>query len=157
MYRVVQTLDAQHRPDPREQCRMIDRLCQVIVGAGFEPGDDVLRIGPRGDEDHRDKRQARIGLQRLDRGDAVELRHHDVEQHEIGKPVADHRDGGFAVAGQDDFVAPAFEPELQNLQIVGHIVDDQDQRRIAHPDYPRDVASRYPAGTRGFSPAAGAG
>ena len=80
------------------KCRLIDRLCQIVVGAGFEPGDDVLRVGPRGDQDHRDERQARVGLQRLDRGDAVELRHHDVEQHEVGKLVADRRQRRLAVA-----------------------------------------------------------
>ena len=43
--------------------------------------------------------RTRIGLQRIDSGDAVELRHHDVEQYEVGKPVADNRQRLFAVAG----------------------------------------------------------
>ena len=42
LHLVVQRLDAQHRIHPRDQRRLIDRLGQVFVGAGLEPGDDVL-------------------------------------------------------------------------------------------------------------------
>ena len=39
-------LDAQHRAHPRHQRAMVDRLGEIVVAAGFEPGDDVLRRRP---------------------------------------------------------------------------------------------------------------
>ncbi len=138
LYRVVQGLDAQHRAHPRHQRRLIDRLCQVIVAAGLEPGDDVLGVGPRGDKDDRNEGQRGVGFQLLDRGDAVELRHHDVEQHEIGQLVVNHRERRLAVAGGDHLVALAFEAHLQDLDIVRHVVDDEDQRRLAHSPPPNE-------------------
>ena len=42
---VRQLLDPQHRFDPRDQRALIDRLGQIFVGAGLEPGDDVLGVG----------------------------------------------------------------------------------------------------------------
>ena len=68
--------------------------------------------------------------------DAVHPGHHDVEQHEIRPKLADLLQRFDAVAGGDDLVALAFEPHLQDLDIVGDIVDDEDQRRITHFGYP---------------------
>ena len=39
---VLQLLDPQHGADAREQRGLVDRLGQIVVGAGIEPGDDVL-------------------------------------------------------------------------------------------------------------------
>jgi hypothetical protein len=68
----------------RDERRLIDGLGQVIVGPGVEPGHHVLPIGPRCDQDDRDKRQALIRLQLFHRLDAVELWHLDVEKDKIG-------------------------------------------------------------------------
>ena len=133
---VVQRLDAQHRAHTRHQCRLVDRLCQIIVAAGFQPGDDVFRIGPRGNQDDRREGQRGVGLQLLDRRDAVELWHHDVEEHEIGQLVPDDRQRRLAIAGRGDLVALAFEPHLQDVDIIRDIVDDEDQRRLTHRDSP---------------------
>ncbi len=149
--RVVQRLDPQHRPHPRRQRGMVDRLGQVIVAAAFEPGDDVRSIGFGRDEDHRDKRQRRVALQLLDGFDAVELRHHDVEQYQIGPKLPDLFQRLDAVAGGDDLIALPFEPHLQDRDIVGHVVDDQDASRLAHFVTPRR------AGIRGSWRAIGAG
>ena len=151
LHGVVQPLDAQHRAHPREQRRLVDRLCQIIVAAGFEPGHHVLRVGPGGDQDDRDERQRGIGLQLLYGLDAVELRHLDVEEDEVGQLLADDGQRRLAVAGGDHLVVLAFEPQLQDLDIVGHIVDDEDQRRRTHKVVP------VRAGTRALSPTAGAG
>ena len=83
-------------------------------------------------EDNRREGQRGVGLQLLDRRDAVELWHHDVEEHEIGQLVPDDRQRRLAIAGRGDLVALAFEPHLQDVDIIRDIVDDEDQRRLTH-------------------------
>ena len=48
-----------------------------------------------------------------------------MTDEEIGQLVADDRQRGLAVAGGDHLVALAFEPHLQDVDIIRHIVDDQ--------------------------------
>ena len=90
----------------------------------------AVRFG--GDQDHRDERQRGVGLQPLDGLDAVHLRHHDVEQYEVGQQLAGLFQRLDAVPGGHDLVALALEAHLQNVDIVRHIVDDQNQRRLTH-------------------------
>ena len=44
--RVVERLDPEHRLHPRHQRRLVDRLREVLVRAGVEPGHDVPRSRP---------------------------------------------------------------------------------------------------------------
>ena len=134
---IVEGLDPQHRTHAGSQRGVIDRLCQVVVGAAVEASDDVRGVGLGGDQDHRDEGQRQIGLEALDGLDAVQSRHHDVEQHEIGEQFACLVERGDAVAGGRDLVAEAFEPHLQDLDIVRDIVDDEDQRRLMHQSLPQ--------------------
>ena len=85
---VVQFLDAQHRAHAGNQGRLIDRLGQIFVGAGVEPGDHVLRGRARGAQYDRDERHRRILFQPPADLEAVELRHFHVEQDEIGNDAA---------------------------------------------------------------------
>ena len=105
---------------------------QVIVAAAFQPRDDIGAIRLGGDQDHRDERQRGVGLQPLDGFDAVHLWHHDVEQDEIGQQLPGFFQRLDTVPGGHDLIALAFEAHLQDVDIVRHIVDDKDQRRLAH-------------------------
>ena len=60
-----------------------------------------------------------------------------MTDEEIGQLVADRCQRRLAVAGGDNLIALAFEPQLQDLDIVGHVVDDKDQRRLAHSPPPK--------------------
>ncbi len=80
---VVQRLEPQHRTHARHQRRLVDGLGQIFVGPRLEPRDDVPRVGFRRDEDDRHERKRRIVLQQAADVEAVHLRHHDVEQHEV--------------------------------------------------------------------------
>ena len=108
--RVVKGLDAQHGADPREERRMVDRLREVVVAAGIEPLDDVARIGFRGHEERPECACARVRLEAADDLDAVDPRHHDVEEHEVGRGLPDAGQRLLAVAGDDDLVALRREP-----------------------------------------------
>jgi hypothetical protein len=56
---VLQALDPQHRPDARLELREVDRLGQVVVGAGIQSRHLVLRGVTRRDEDDGDVGQVR--------------------------------------------------------------------------------------------------
>jgi hypothetical protein len=126
---VVKFLDAQHRANARQQRAVVDRLREVLIAAGLEPGDHVLGLAESGHEDDRRERKARIGAQPSADLDAVEPRHHDVEQDEIGRRLARGGQRLLAVGRGDDVVAGAGEPRLQDLHVRRVVVDDEDARR----------------------------
>ena len=82
---------------------------------------------------------------------AVDFRHHDVEQDKVRNQLRDPCQRTFAVGGDRRVVVEAVEPRDKDLAIVRVVVDDQDQRALAHSGQPVRSA-RY-----GRSPAAPAG
>ena len=54
---VVERLDPEHGLHARHERRLVHGLCQVLVRAGLESGDDVPRFRPGGDEDDRHEGQ----------------------------------------------------------------------------------------------------
>jgi hypothetical protein len=129
---IVERLDAQHRSDPRDERAMIDRLGQVLVGAGVQPRDDFLGVGHRGDEDDRREWKCRVRAQPLADLDAIEPRHHDVEQDQVGKLIARGDQRLLAVGCGDDLVALAGEPGLDDLDVGRVVVDDEDAWGSSH-------------------------
>src|SRR5207248_1468785 len=98
-----------------------DRLQQVPDGIGFECAQCVVVV--RGDEDDRAGRR-RGPLEYLE---AVEVRHLDVEKHQIRPELRDRRDGGGSIGGlaEDLDVFLGFEQESNSLPHERRIVDDQ--------------------------------
>ena len=82
-HRILQRLDAQHRLDAAHKRRLIDGFGQVLICSGFEARHRVLRIGLRGDQDDRHEGRRVIGAQPAADLDAIELRHHHVEQDQV--------------------------------------------------------------------------
>ena len=68
---------------PRRQLVERERLHDVVVGAGVEPGDPIGHLVARGQ--HQDRQRHRAGAQSATHGEAVDVRHHDVEHEEIGR------------------------------------------------------------------------
>ena len=71
---------ADRGPDAGDELRDLERLLDVVVGAGLEPDDDVDRVGARGEHDDRDGRGPADGAADLE---AVEARQHHVEQDQV--------------------------------------------------------------------------
>ena len=129
---IVQRLDPQDRAHPRDERRMVDRLGDVLVAAGIEPGHDVVGIGLRRDQDDRHERQAGIGLELPADLNAVPARHHDVEQDQIGRLRARGDQRLVAVPGRDHLVTLPRQTGLENLEVRRVVVDDQNARRLPH-------------------------
>ena len=66
--------------DPQDQFARIERLRQIVVGAGLQPGDAAVRLRQR--RQHQD-RHLLFGAQRLGQLDAVLARHHHVEHQQV--------------------------------------------------------------------------
>ena len=129
---VGQLLDPQHRLDPGGERGLVDRLGQIFVGARLEPGDDVLAVGLRGDQDDRRERQIGIGLDLPAGFDAVDLRHHDVEQDQIRMMLPGGGDRLLAIGRFDELVALPPEAGAEDVAIGLIVVDDENARWLVH-------------------------
>ena len=88
LHGIVKFLDAQQRAHAGHQRRLLERLGEIVVAACFETNDDVARVGLGGHQNDRHEAQRGVLLELLEHRDAVELRHHDVEQDEVGLELA---------------------------------------------------------------------
>ena len=86
---------AGQRPDPRDQLLHRERLDQVVVGAGLEPGDAVGHGIARGQ--HQDRRRQPLAAQPAADREAVEPRHRHVEHDHVGGGALGRHQRGAAV------------------------------------------------------------
>ena len=89
-------------------------------------------------------------LEQAHHADAVELRHHDVEQDQIRREFAGFRKPLFTIGGGRHFVAVRLEAHAQDLEVFRSIVDRENARRIVQG------AVSFRKGTRESLQAAGA-
>ena len=57
--------------------------------------------------------------------EAVHLRHHDVQQDEVGLHAGQHLERLLAVCGDTDLVAFALQNGRQGLDVGGRVIDNQ--------------------------------
>jgi hypothetical protein len=115
---------AQQRPEPGKQLVEGERLGEVVVGAGVEALDPVAHGVTCGE--HQDRQVVAGGAQGPGRLDAVEARHHHVDDQRVGGASGDGGEGLRAVAGQADGVPVELEGPTQRLAHRPVVVDDQD-------------------------------
>ena len=127
---IVKRLLAQHRAHACEQRPVLEGLGQIVVAAGVQPLDHVPRVGFRGDKNDRDRSQRVVRLEHAHHADAVELRHHDVEQDQIRLEVSRFREALFTIRGGFHCVAVRLETHAQDLEVFRRIVDRKNARRI---------------------------
>ena len=130
--RVVQAFDPEHRAYAGGQCGVVDRFGQVLVAAGLEPRDHVLRVRHRGHHNDRRERERGIGTQAPTHLEAVELGHHDVEQDQIRSMLPGGCQPFLAIGRGEDLVAFRDQSSLQDLDVRRVVVDDEDARRGSH-------------------------
>jgi hypothetical protein len=121
-------LEPRQRAHARDQRQFRDRLGKKIVGAGFEPAHLVGRLIERGDHDHRNVVGGRIALEPPAHFEAVHVGHHDVEQDEIAFGALADQERVLAAHRRDHVEILRRQPRFQELDVRGHIVDDQNAR-----------------------------
>ena len=122
----LESLDAEQRVNPCLELGEIDRLGDVVVGAGVQTFDLVLGRVERRLHDHGNEGKIFVGLQSSDDFHAVHLRHHHVEEDEIGADVLHLLQRRLSVVGSIHFVAARLESGAEELDVVLVIVYDQD-------------------------------
>ena len=128
LHRIVKLLDPQQRADAGHQGRVLERLGEVVVTAGFETVDDVAGVGLGGDQNDRHEAKRYVLLELLENRDAVELRHHDIEKDEVGLELARARQPGLTVHRREYFVAKRAEPNPKQLHVGRVVVDNENSR-----------------------------
>ena len=113
----------QHRPDPGEQLVQRKRLGQVVVGTRVESVDPVVDGVPRGE--HQDRQVVAGRSQGLGRLDAVEPRHHDVDDQGVGGQPVDPGERLHAVVGDRHLVPVELERAAQRVADGAVVVDDK--------------------------------
>ncbi len=104
---------AQDRAQAGEQLLELERLRQVVVGAGVEPLDPVADGVARGQ--HQDRDAVAAAAQPPGDVEAVEAGHHHVENERVGGARVDGRERGVAVGGELHLVAGDLERALQRF------------------------------------------
>ena len=103
---------------------VLERLGDVVEGAGLHRRDRALDRCVGGDDD--DVEVLVDPLQLVERRDAVEARHHDVDDGGIERQRARHLEPLGAGRGDADVVALARQQRLENLAHDLLVVDDED-------------------------------
>ena len=115
---------AQQRAQAREQLLALERLDEVVVGAGVEPLDARLERVARGQ--HQDRDVLAVRAQPLGDLDAVEPGQPEVEHQQVGQEGVVGVQRRDAVTGELDLVALDAQRALQHLGDVVVVLDDQD-------------------------------
>ena len=115
-----------HRADPRDQLARREGLGDVVVGAHLEAEDLVPLFHAAGDHDHGNAAGLGILLEPPTDLPAVELRHHDVEQDDVGLVLARALEGVGAIPDQDHVVAFLGQVVADELGHVLLVLDHED-------------------------------
>ena len=113
----------QQRLDAGQQLHRLERLHQIVVGAELQADDAVHDLTARGE--HQDGRGDPALAQRAAYIEAVALRQHDVEHHEIEGARERARQAQLAVARGFDVVALRCQPIAQRELQAGLVFHEQ--------------------------------
>ena len=129
---------------------MVERLRDEVVGAGL----DRLRLllaDARRDHDHRQHRGLLARAEPAADGIAVQAGHHHVEQDQVGLVRLDELERGEAVARGDHVVPARREHRLEQADVLGHVVDDEDPGRpLSHERQCASIVRRSSTTSTGF-------
>src|SRR5262245_17242196 len=110
------------------------RLRQVVVAAGFEAANAVLRCALHGQEQH--GRLDAVAAQLRAELDAVHVRHHDVEHDEVERLGTQAREPRCAVVRDLGAIALGFEVLADASREMLLVVDDENSSRRLHTAAP---------------------
>ena len=120
---------AEQRPDAGRQLLRGEGLGEVVVGAGLEPGHDVVGVGAGR---HHHDRHVAGAPQRAAQLEAVDARQHDVDEHDVGRLAVEGVDRLLAAAGLLDRPALVLEGHLDSGADPLVVLDGQDASAHSH-------------------------
>ena len=122
---VGQFLHPQHRLDPGDQRRLIDRLGQIFVGAGVKAEDDILGVGFRRHQNDRHERQSVSAFSRRHTSKPSSFGIITSSRIKSGRLFAGDGKRLLAIASLQELVALRSQSHDQNVAIGLVVIDDQ--------------------------------
>ena len=122
---VIRRLHPRRGPHPGGHDDRVERFGDVVLGPRVQALDDVLVLILGRNHNDRDRLQLRIGLQSPTRLDPVHLRHHDVQQDDVGQFPRGGFQGLPPVARGQHLVPLIRQFIAQQLHVVREIVYDE--------------------------------
>jgi hypothetical protein len=126
-------LEAERRPDPRQELPVVDRFREEVVGAGLDATHPVFDGFQRGHQHNRDQPGVGVLLQDAQRADPVHAGHHHVEQDETGGRRRHPHERFEPVGGGFRDEPEAVELLLEVVNVERLVVDDQYSRGRIRP------------------------
>ena len=114
--------------DSRAQDDGVERFGEVVVGALLDAADDAVRLVDGRDHDHRHVLRAGRCFQLLEDGDAIELRHDDVEKDDVARLLAEELQRLPAVRRSANRVTVLLEEASEQLSADAVVVGNEDRR-----------------------------
>ena len=123
---VVESLLVDQRSHSRDQFDAIVGFGEEVVGSCFDAADAAVSVVEGGDKDDGDEARFLVVFKAVADFEAVQLRHHDIEQDEVGV-LPFHNFKGFApVASFEDGMSGTFEQVAGSHAIERAIVGNED-------------------------------
>ena len=114
------------RAHPGEQLLALERLDEIVVGAGVESLDTIVEIGPGREDQDRDVVVLAQSAKHLD---AVELGQPEVEDHQVRHELGRRNERLVAVARAADLVSLLAQRAAQDVGDLLVVLDDEDPPR----------------------------
>ena len=143
----------EQRVDPRAQLGERERLHQIVVGAGPEPGDPVLDLSLGAQE--QDRCFSPRAAHRPDDGDPVELGQHAVDHRHVVVAAERQHEPVAAVMGDIDGKPALGKPLGDETRRFGVVFDDQCAHRRTGSAIAPPATGQAKAGTAFAAPAPG--
>ena len=119
--------ELEQRTDAGEQLSRRKRLDDIVVGTRVESLDPCFLAGARGQQQHGHAAQSFVGANRGQQPEAVQTRHHDVAENEIGRATTRGRERLLAVGHGLDHVVGSQQIAYVAAH-VGVVVGEHDPR-----------------------------
>ena len=126
------TLTLQQRCDALHHLIAIEWLDQVVIRAELQSGEAIFDVAARRHQHDGDVRCALHGFEGLADFPSAPLRHHDVQQHDVGKPRLGDRQRLLPVPGHEDLAIERTQIYLEQLDHVLVVIRDEQDRLFTH-------------------------
>src|SRR6266566_2413653 len=127
---IVESLFLETSADPGLKKHWVERLGEVVLGAELDAPHHTVDLVERRDHQNRDIAKHGIGLQLLEHGVPVEIRHHHVEQDEIERALDERIERGSPAGCGQHLVALAPEAAGEHVAVVLVVVHDKDRSAV---------------------------
>ena len=124
----------EHVLDAGQQLLVVVGLGQVVVRPALQPPDLVADLALGRDHDHGDLRGRELRPQMVADLESVHVRHHEVQQDQVGQFGTGHLHGLTTVGGGERLVSPLLQQEGEDPPDVWLVVDDEDAFFHGNPE-----------------------